>query len=293
MAQAFRRFGSEVTMFDVVPRLLAREDEDAAEILQARIPREGIQLALGSTIDQIEAHAHRQAHRLHARTANRTQVEVDEILLAVGRTPNIDSLNLEAAGIDFHAKGVTVNDKLQTTNPNVYAAGDVALKYQFTHTADATARIVLQNALFPVTNRKASDLIVPWTTYTDPEIAHVGMYPADAEEQGIAVDTFVQPIAETDRGRTDGDDEGFIKIHVKKGSDRILGATIVARHAGEMISEITVAMESGMGLKKLATVIHPYPTQAEGIRKVGDLYNRTRLTPTVSRVLNWWMARTR
>ncbi len=218
---------------------------------------------------------------------------MDEILLAVGRTPNIDSLNLEAAGIDFHAKGVTVNDKLQTTNPNVYAAGDVALKYQFTHTADATARIVLQNALFPVTNRKASDLIVPWTTYTDPEIAHVGMYPAGAEEQGIAVDTFVQPIAETDRGRTDGDDEGFIKIHVKKGSDRILGATIVARHAGEMISEITVAMESGMGLKKLATVIHPYPTQAEGIRKVGDLYNRTRLTPTVSRVLNWWMARTR
>ena len=292
MGQAFRRFGSEVTMFDFVPRLMAREDADAAQILQDVFLREGIRLALGSTIERIER-TPTGKRIVYTQDGERREVEVDEILLAVGRTPNIDSLNLEAAGIDFHAKGVTVNDKLQTTNPNVYAAGDVALKYQFTHTADATARIVLQNALFPVTNRKASDLIVPWTTYTDPEIAHVGMYPAGAEEQGIAVDTFVQPIAETDRGRTDGDDEGFIKIHVKKGSDRILGATIVARHAGEIISEITVAMESGMGLKKLATVIHPYPTQAEGIRKVGDLYNRTRLTPTVSRVLNWWMARTR
>ena len=292
MAQAFRRFGSEVIMFDVVPRLMGREDEEAAELLKDIFMREGIQMALGSNIVQVErtANGKRITFTLNG---EQDSVEVDEILLAVGRTPNIDTLNLEAAGIEYHAKGVTVNDNLQTTNPNVYAAGDVGIKYQFTHTADATARIVLQNALFPVIKRKASDLIVPWTTYTDPEIAHVGTYEKDVNEKGIEVDTFVQPIGETDRGQTDGDDEGFIKIHVKKGSDEILGATIVARHAGEMISEMTVAIEAGMGLKKLANVIHPYPTQAEGIRKVGDIYNRTRLTPRVQKMLGWWMARTR
>lgn len=292
MAQAFRRFGSEVIMFDVIPRLMGREDEDAAALLEKVFQREGIQMALGSEIQRIEPTdgGKRIAYLLND---EQKSVEVDEILLAVGRTPNIASLNLEAAGIEYHARGLTVNDHLQTTNPDVYAAGDVALRRQFTHTADATARIVLQNALFPVTNRKASDLVIPWTTYTDPEIAHVGMYEQDANEKGIRVDTFVQPIGETDRGKTDGDDEGFVKIHVKEGSDKILGATIVARHAGEMITEVTVAIQSGMGLKKLANVIHPYPTQAEAIRKVGDLYNRTRLTPRVQKLFNWWMARTR
>ncbi len=256
MGQAFRRFGSEVVMFDVVPRVMGREDEDAAAVLQNVFEREGILLALGAKILQVERTS--SGKRItYTQDGEQRTVEVDEILVAVGRTPNIDSLDLDAAGIEYNDKGATVDDKLQTTNPNVYAAGDVALKHQFTHTADATARIVLQNALFPVTSRKVSDLIVPWTTYTDPEIAHVGMYPADAEERGMEVDTFVQPIGETDRGRTDGDQEGFVKIHVKKGSDEIVGATIVARHAGEMISEITVAMESGMGLKKLANVIHP------------------------------------
>ena len=159
----------------------------------------------------------------------------------------------------------------------------MAIKYQFTHTADATARIVLQNALFPGPNKKVSDLVVPWTTYTDPEVAHVGMYDHDAEEQGIEVETFTQSIGEIDRGKADGELDGFVKVHVKKGSDQILGATIVASHAGEMINELTLAITAGIGLKTLATVIHPYPTQAEAIKKVADAYNRTRLTPTVQR----------
>ena len=130
---------------------------------------------------------------------------------------------------------------------------------------------------------------MPWVTYTDPEVAHVGMYAQDAEAKGIKVQTFVQPLDHVDRARADGETAGFVKIHVKAGSDQILGATIVASHAGEMIGEITTAMKAGVGLKTLATVIHPYPTQAEAIRKIADQYNRTRLTPFVKRALQTWM----
>ena len=162
--------------------------------------------------------------------------------MAAGRIPNLETVNLEAAGIDYHPKGVTVDDTLRTTNANVYAAGDVASKYQFTHTADAMARIVLQNALFPGPNKKVSDLVIPWTTYTDPEVAHVGIYEQEAEEAGIAVETFTFSIGDVDRGRADDERESFVKIHVKKGTDKIIGATIVAGHAGEMISTLTLAM---------------------------------------------------
>jgi pyruvate/2-oxoglutarate dehydrogenase complex dihydrolipoamide dehydrogenase (E3) component len=215
---------------------------------------------------------------------------VDAILVAAGRTPNIDTLNLAAAGIEWGKQGIQVDDTLRTTNHAVYAAGDVATRFQFTHTADATARLVVQNALFPGPKKKVTDLIVPWCTYTDPEVAHVGLYDHEAEAQGMEVQTFVQPIAGTDRGRADGDAEGFVKVHVRRGSDRILGATIAARHAGELISEVTVAMAGGVGLQKLATVIHPYPTQAEAIKKVADAYNRTRLTPLVQRLFGAWFA---
>ncbi|MCB0095531.1 MAG: FAD-containing oxidoreductase, partial [Caldilineaceae bacterium] len=190
-------------------------------------------------------------------------------------------------------KGVTVQETLQTTNPNIYAAGDIAFKYQFTHTADATARMVLQNALFPGPKKKLGDLIVPWATYTSPEVAHVGLYEHDAKEQGIAVQTIVQSIGDTDRGRADGETNGFVKVHVKKGTDKILGATIVASHAGDLISEITLAMNAGVGLKTIGNTIHPYPTQAEAIRKVADAYNRTRLTPLVHGLFKRWLAWTR
>ena len=185
--------------------------------------------------------------------------------------------------------GVKVDDYLQTTNPRIYAAGDICLQYKFTHTADATARIVIQNALFGG-RKKLSALTIPWCTYTDPEIAHVGMYERDALAKGIPVDTFVRRFEEVDRAIADGEEEGFVKVHVKRGTDKILGATIVARHAGEMISEISLAMVGGLGLKTIANVIHPYPTQAEAIRQVADEYNRTRLTPLVRTVLRSWLA---
>jgi pyruvate/2-oxoglutarate dehydrogenase complex dihydrolipoamide dehydrogenase (E3) component len=177
-----------------------------------------------------------------------------------------------------------VDDRLRTTNRRIYAAGDICFKYKFTHTADFLARIVIQNALF-FGRAKASRLIVPWCTYTSPEVAHVGMLPAEAAQKGIQVQTHVQLLDDVDRAYLDGESEGFVKVHLKRGSDRIVGATIVAAHAGDLISEITVSMKNGVGLKGIGSTIHPYPTQAEAIRKLGDRYNRTRLTPFTQRLL--------
>ena len=286
LAQAFRRLGSEVTVFDVLPQVLGREDRDAADIVESVMRREGIDLILEANTKQITVeNGQKVFHFEH--DGQEKRMAVDEILSAVGRVPNIESLNLEAAGVEYHKKGVVVDDMLQTTNPNIFAAGDVAQKYQFTHTADATARIVIQNALF-MGRKKLSALIVPWCTYTDPEVAHVGMYPGDAEEAGLEIDTFTQPLSKIDRAVADGETEGFVKVHVERGTDKILGATIVARHAGEMISELTLAIVAGVGLKQLSTVIHPYPTQAEAIKKVADAYNRTRLTPAVQKAFKGW-----
>ena len=198
--------------------------------------------------------------------------------MGVGRAPNVEGMGLEAAGVEYDSrKGVLVDDHLQTTNHRIYAAGDACMRFKFTHTADAAARIVIQNALF-LGRKKLSALTIPWCTYTDPEIAHVGMYEQDAEERGIPVETFVKSMSEVDRAVADGAENGIAKVHVRKGTDKILGATIVAPHAGEMISEITLAIVADIGLRTISEVIHPYPTQAEIIKKIADDYNRTRLT---------------
>ena len=191
--------------------------------------------------------------------------------------------------VKYERQGVEVNDNLQTTNPRIFAAGDICSKYKFTHAADFMARIVIQNALFavgPFGKKKVSDLVIPWATYTSPEIAHVGMYENDAKEAGVEIDTYVQELADVDRAILEGQDEGFVKIHTKKGTDQIVGATIVAENAGDLISEITVAMVNKIGLAKVGATIHPYPTQAEAIRKLGDQFNRTKLTPTSRNMLN-------
>jgi pyruvate/2-oxoglutarate dehydrogenase complex dihydrolipoamide dehydrogenase (E3) component len=213
--------------------------------------------------------------------------------MGVGRAPNVEGLNLEGVGVEYDLRaGVKVDDRLRTTNKRIFAAGDVAIPYRFTHTADFAARIVIQNALF-MGRKRLSALTVPWCTYTDPEVAHVGMYERDAEKAGIPVKTFKVPLSDVDRAILDGEDDGFVKVHVKDGSDKILGATIVAGHAGEMISEISLAIVNGIGLGSIANVIHPYPTQAEAIRKAGDAYNRTRLTPGVKKLFERWLSWTR
>jgi pyruvate/2-oxoglutarate dehydrogenase complex dihydrolipoamide dehydrogenase (E3) component len=289
-AQALQRLGCRVTLLHKYDRLMNREDADAARLVQQVFVREGIELILAAKPLQVLTTDGGKLVRYES-AGQPGEIEVDEILAGAGRAPNVENLGLEAAGVRYEAReGVAVNDRLQTTNRRIYAAGDVCLAYKFTHMADATARIVIQNALF-WGRKKLSALTIPWCTYTDPEVAHVGLNEAEADKRGMAIQTFIRPLREVDRAVVDGEDEGLVKIHVKQGTDRILGATIVARHAGEMVSEITLAMVVKIGLGALAGVIHPYPTQAEAIRQTGDLYNWTRLTPFVkklfARLLAW------
>lgn len=288
LAQAFARFGSQVTLVHSHSQILPREDSDAAEIIRQKLETEGVNLLLNATTTgSIRGE---QGKQLTIDSDGKTvDLQVDEILVAAGRAPNVQGLDLEHAGIEYNSHtGIFVNDYLQTTNPQIYGAGDICSHYQFTHSADFQARTVIGNALFPGRS-KASRLLIPWCTYTDPEIAHVGLYEHQAREKKLSVQTFQQKLESVDRAILDNETSGFVKIHVKQGTDRILGATIVATHAGDLISEITLAMQAGIGLKKLASVIHPYPTQADAIRKIGDQYNRTRLTPFLRSILSRWL----
>jgi len=289
LAQAFRRLGCEVVLFHNASHLLNREDADAAEIIQQSFVRDGIRLIFNCKTRKVER---RNGEKIiHIECGDKTEtIPVDEILAGAGRAPNVEGLNLEAAGVSYDKReGVRVDDYLRTSNPSIFAAGDICLNYKFTHTADATARIVIQNALFGG-RKRLSRLTIPWCTYTDPEIAHVGLYEKEAGEKGIEVETYVRPLNDVDRAVCDGEEEGFVKVHVRKGTDRILGATIVARHAGEMISEVTLAMVANVGLKTIGQAIHPYPTQAEAIKQVADLYQRTRLTPLLKGLFARWLA---
>ena len=292
LAQAFRRLGSQVVLFHSSSHILNREDADAAEIIQKVFLREGIQLLLNVRPARVERGASGKT-LIYPGPSGEARVTVDEILVGAGRAPNVEGLDLEAVGVEYDTKrGVKVDDMLRTTNPRIFAAGDICLEKKFTHMADATARIVIQNALFRG-RKKLSSLVLPWCTYTDPEIAHVGMYERDAQKAGIEVTTFGRNLSEVDRAVLDGEEEGFVKIHVRKGTDRILGATLVARHAGEMISEITLAMVGGVGLGTIANVLHPYPIQADAIKQTADAYNRTRLTPFVKKLFQRWLEWTR
>ena len=292
LAQTFARLGSEVFLVEAAHGILPREDPEAAKIVKNSLLRDGVRLLCCG--DETEVHRDGAQIRLYLESHGKSYDEpVDKLLVAVGRAPNVGSLNLEAAGVEYDSKaGVEVDDKLRTSNSRIFAAGDVCSRYKFTHAADFMARIVIRNALFKG-RAKASALTIPWCTYTSPEIAHVGLYPSEAEKQGIAIDTHTQELSHVDRAILEGATEGFVRVHVKKGTDQILGATIVAANAGDMISEITLAMTHGLGLKKIAEVIHPYPTQAEAIRTVGDVYNRSRLTPFVKSLFQKWLAWTR
>jgi pyruvate/2-oxoglutarate dehydrogenase complex dihydrolipoamide dehydrogenase (E3) component len=287
LAQAFRRFGSEVTMIERGNNLLSREDPETVEILERAFKRDGVDIIKNATVKRITVDGDSKTAWIMVGGKEIT-VTVDQILVGTGRRPNVTGLNLESVGVKYdEKKGVTVNDSLRTTNPKIYAAGDVAMKYKFTHAADAAARIVLQNAFF-FGRKKLSSLVMPWTTYTDPEIAHVGMYEREAIIRMINYDMFIVPMKEVDRAIADSEAEGFVKILVKKGTDKILGATIVASHAGEMLGEITLAMVANIGLGTLSGVIHAYPTQAEAIKKAADAYNKTRLTPRVKKLFEKW-----
>jgi pyruvate/2-oxoglutarate dehydrogenase complex dihydrolipoamide dehydrogenase (E3) component len=283
LAQAFRRLGSDVTMLTDGRQILPREDPDAAKILASRFDNEGIRVITEAQIHRAERDPFGKAVMFECH-GELQKVVGDEILVAVGRAPNLEGMGLEAAGVEFDAKGVRVNDRLRTTNPRIYAAGDICSEYKFTHAAEAMARVTLQNALF-FGRKKVSDLVIPWCTYTDPEIAHVGMYEREARDQRFAVETFTSALAENDRAIVDGQAEGFGRVHIDAKSGKILGATLVSPHAGETIGEFVLAIQRGLKLSDLSGVIHPYPTAAEMAKRLGDSSMKSRLKPWMKRFL--------
>ncbi len=280
LAQAFQRLGSAVTLLEVAPQILGREDRDAAAVVEHALRRDGIALRTDVRIAKVETGDSARRIALEGGEG----LEVDAILVAAGRAPNVEDLGLEAAGVEVApGRGVVIDDRLRTANRAIYAVGDCAMEWKFTHAADAAAKLVVQNALF-FGRKKLADLNMPWCTYTDPEIAHIGLYTHEAEARGIAVDTHSVPLSGNDRARCDGETEGFVKVLTRRGRDEILGATVVASHAGDLIATLSVAMAGKIGLGTIAGAIFPYPTQAEAIKGAANLYMRSRLTPTLRRV---------
>ena len=288
LAQSFARFGSQVSLIETAHGILPNEDRDAAEIVEQQMLRDGVKLfCCGKDLNVQKTEA---GKRLTVEShGQQYDVTVDQILVGVGRTPNVEGIGLETVGIEYDKNGIKVNARLQTTNPKIFAAGDICSRYKFTHAADAMAQIVIQNALFPhlfgIGYASVESLVMPWCTFTEPEVAHVGMYEKEAQEKGIEVETYTYKLDEVDRAILDGEDEGFARIHIQKGTDKIVGATIVAAHAGDMIGEFSVAMKAGAGAKTIAATIHPYPTQAEVNKKVVNLWRKAHFTPRTKNLL--------
>lgn len=281
LAQAFARFGSRVTLLDRAHRPLPREEPEASGVLLQALQRDGVTFLGDAEVQEVREENGGEKTVIFRKDGARETVAGGVLLVALGRAPNVE-LGLDAAGVAYTRRGVQVDDRLRTTNRRIYAVGDVASPYQFTHVADAQARLAVRNALF-FGRGKAGSLVIPAATYTSPEVARVGPTAAELTGAGNRVETLTVPFREVDRARLDGDEEGFVQVHVKEGKDEILGATIVAPHAGDLIAQITQAMKLGNGLAALGDVIFPYPTSAEAIRKAADQHRRKRLTPRAQR----------
>ena len=286
LAQAFRRLGSEVTVL-ARPRLLPREDADAAALLRQAFLEEGIHLLEGAEATSVRREDGQRVVAFRLDGEDR-EVRGDLLLVATGRTLNLEGLGLDAAGIALEAGKLKLDPRLRTTNPRIYAAGDAAGGYQFTHAADAHARLVLRNAFF-LGRGGAGELVVPRCTYTDPEVAQVGLTKAEAEARGLAVDAFRVDFADTDRGAVDGA-TGFLQAVVKRGTDRVLGFTLVGPHAGDLAGEAAVFMATSGRLAALDAIIHPYPTLAEGFKRLGGAYMKTRLSSGLAALFRRYFA---
>ena len=281
LAQAFVRLGARVTMVESGPRILPHDDPDAADVVAAALLRDGVEVLTDARVESVAAGGAGKTVRL-TRGGGASEFAASHLLVAAGRAPQVEGLGLEAAGVAYDGHGVTVDERMRTANPRVYAIGDVASRFKFTHAADAQARMVVRNALF-FGRGKAGDLVIPWCTYTSPELAHVGISADEVRKAGDRVQTITIPLHDVDRARTDGITEGFFRVHLKGGSDTVLGATLVAEHAGDIISQVTQAMTAGIGLGRLGQTIFPYPTTAEVLRRAADAWSRGRLTPTAKR----------
>ncbi|KAA3612867.1 MAG: mercuric reductase [Planctomycetota bacterium] len=289
MAYAFASFGSRVRVVSLDTRILPREDPEAAAVVHRALENLGVEFELSAGLEKVEQVG--QEKIVHFRRDGQLgSVQGREILLAVGRKANVEDLGFELAGVAVNRNGVQVDDRLQTSNPRVYAAGDVAGMWQFTHAADAMARMVLRNALF-FGRAKTSALTIPWSTYTVPEIAHVGLYASQSEQAGTELTSLRMDLSEIDRARLDGEGEGFAKVIFEKKSGRLRGATVVAEHAGELLGEACLAVGRGMKVQSLSGVIHPYPTQVSIWSRLGDASMRQKLTPRsaalLKKLLQW------
>jgi pyruvate/2-oxoglutarate dehydrogenase complex dihydrolipoamide dehydrogenase (E3) component len=299
LAQTFQRLGVDVTIFQRGDQLLQREDLDVAEFIERRLINEGVRVIKNADARSVAtSDTGKVALQLLDRQSGQLAEPTffaDVLLVAAGRTPNLQSLDLKSAGIDITERGVHVNDYLQTSQWHIYAVGDVIGPFLFTHMADAQGRVVVRNILVPFQflRQKMDYSVVPWCTYVDPEVAHVGLGEKQAKGQNIDYDLFVVPLEDVDRAVVESEDAGFAKILTGKGSDKILGATIIAPHAGDLLHEFVLAMKAGIGLGTIASTIHAYPTFAELARKAGDKYNKTRLTPRAKKIFTWLYKRVR
>ena len=288
LSQAMQRLDVDTVLLQRGPRLLPGDDPEASQIVADTLRAEGVDVRLGA--DVVSATRDGDAIRLVVRTADgESTVECDRVLVATGRTPNIENLGLDAAGVEFGKRGINVNAQHRSTNRRVYAAGDVAASHQFTHAAWAQAEYAVLNAFFPVWLDIAGRTM-PWATYTDPEVAHVGMSHRELEALGDEVDTLTVHTHENDRAQIEGERVGFARVHLRKGSDKILAATIVGRQAGELIVELGLAMTQGIGLSKLTSTIVPYPTRSELVRDLAYAYGTRRVSPLVKRLARWWFS---
>jgi pyruvate/2-oxoglutarate dehydrogenase complex dihydrolipoamide dehydrogenase (E3) component len=289
LAQAFARLGSRVTIVQDEPMFLVNEERDAAQLLSDALAEDGIEIHLDTQTTSVRLEGKDKVADLDS-NGTKCTVAVDEILVGVGTVPNVEGLGLEAAGVTYDRKhGIAVDDFLRTSNPRIFAAGDVCGETKFPHIETAAGRIVVANALFRGRQRVSAE-IIPWCTFTDPEIAHVGMYVNEARRKGIPVMTFTVLMHEVDRAITDGEEDGFVKVHVRQGTGKILGATVVASHAGDLVNEISLAMSAGLDLRALARVNQPYPTQSQAIRMAAGAYMATRRSPFRKWLTKKWLS---
>lgn len=292
LAQVMQRLGVRVQLVELMPRLLPRDDEDAARLIATRFEDEGIEVLTGTKATRFEQKGDRTQVTVETDAGERT-LETDAVLVATGRKANTEGLGLEEAGVEFDRRGVTVDDTMTTSQPHIFACGDIAGPFQFTHTADYQARIVIRNILIPWFKTKADYTWVPWVTYTDPEVAHAGLSEDEAKKKGIRYEAYRFDSEELDRAITDSETDGFIKVLTAPGKDRILGVTVVGPRAGEVMHEVMVAAKHGIGLSKISGTIHAYPTYSAAVQRVADQFQKTRLTPRVASIFKWLYRRRR
>ena len=288
LAQTFGRLGSQVSL---VTRgaLLPKEDEAVSALIEAQFRTEGMTVLTHGEILRVSANDHNKEIAIRT-TGRTTNVKAEELLVATGGIPSVGKLELQRAEIAFDRHGIQVDDRLQTTNRRVYAAGDCIGKMAYSHAADAMARICIQNAFF-WGRKRLSRLIIPRTTFTDPEVAHVGITRREAEQQKIALDHFRKDFQQTDRATLEGTLTGYAEIHCRRGTDQILGASIVGPQAGELIGIITLMLTNQIPLRNLAKTIQCYPTHSGILKTLADQYTKTQLTPLRARLLRFLLKR--